>query len=101
MLKLFKEARAKEVKGRHQKTYEALFASPVPSNIRWKAIEALLRHLGAHIEERSGSRVAVELARKNNPAQKSRRIFHRPHPSPNTDKGAVVSVRNFLTECGY
>jgi hypothetical protein len=24
-------------------------------------------------------------------------IFHRPHPSPDTDKGAVAAVRTFLT----
>jgi hypothetical protein len=26
--------------------------------------------------------------------------FHRPHPSPNTDKGAVKSVRGFLKTIG-
>lgn len=45
--------------------------------------------LGAQIEEREGSRVAVILF---NQVQ----IYHRPHPSPNTDKGAVASIKRWL-----
>jgi HicA-like toxin of HicAB toxin-antitoxin system len=29
-----------------------------------------------------------------------RAVFHRPHPQKETDKGAVVSMRHFLTEAG-
>lgn len=29
-----------------------------------------------------------------------RAVFHRPHPQKETDKGAVVSMRRFLTEAG-
>jgi len=29
-----------------------------------------------------------------------RAVFHRPHPQKETDKGAVVSIRRFLTEAG-
>ncbi len=39
--------------------------------------------------ERAGSRVAVVLFTEV-------RVFHRPHPSPNTDKGAVASIRKWL-----
>jgi hypothetical protein len=28
------------------------------------------------------------------------RVFHRPHPSPNTDKGAVASIRHWLQQHG-
>ena len=28
------------------------------------------------------------------------RVFHRPHPSPDTDKGAVASIRKWLDEHG-
>ncbi|MGE6779925.1 type II toxin-antitoxin system HicA family toxin [Vreelandella titanicae] len=28
------------------------------------------------------------------------RVFHRPHPSPDTDKGAVASIRKWLEENG-
>jgi len=27
-------------------------------------------------------------------------VFHRPHPRKETDKGALVSVKNFLTSAG-
>lgn len=27
-------------------------------------------------------------------------VFHRPHPRPDTDKGALVSVRKFLNNAG-
>ena len=47
--------------------------------------------LGADVSERAGSRVAVVLFGEV-------RVFHRPHPSPNTDKGAAASVRKWLEE---
>lgn len=49
--------------------------------------------LGAEISEREGSRVGVFLFDQI-------RVFHRPHPSPNTDKGAVSSIRKWLKENG-
>ena len=45
--------------------------------------------LGADVSERAGSRVAVVLFDEV-------RVFHRPHPFPSTDKGAVASVRKWL-----
>lgn len=78
---------------RHRKTLEAVFARPVKANIRWSRIEALLEATGAEIEQRAGSRIAVvfrdEVA-----------IFHRPHPSPDADKGAVAAVRRLLERRG-
>lgn len=68
-----------------------LFASPTSANIAWKDIEALFKGLGAAVSEREGSRVAVVLFGEV-------RVFHRPHPSPRTDKGAVTSVRKWLEQ---
>jgi len=70
-----------------------LFRHPVSANIPWRDIEALLAELGAEISEREGSRIGVRLFGE-------RRVFHRPHPSPDTDKGAVASIRNWLRENG-
>jgi len=81
------------MKRKHQKTLEAIFAHPVSANIQWRAIEALFVELGAEISEREGSRVAVVLFREV-------RVFHRPHPSPNTDRGAVASIRKWLEQHG-
>jgi hypothetical protein len=77
----------------HRRTLEAIFAHPVRANIPWRAIEALFVELGAEISEREGSRVAVVLFGEV-------RVFHRPHPSPNTDKGAGTSIRHWLQQHG-
>ena len=81
------------MKRKHQKTVELIFARPVSANIRWKDIEALFVELDAQITEREGSRVLVRLFNE-------RRVFHRPHPEPTTDKGAVGSIRKWLEENG-
>lgn len=78
--------------GKHDKTLCAIFTDPVPT-IKWRDIENLLAHKGAEITEGSGSRVRVALNGR-------RATFHRPHPEPDTDKGAVKSVRRFLIEAG-
>jgi len=78
---------------KHRRTLDAIFMDPVSGNIKWRAIEAMLRAMGAEIEEGSGSRVHVFL--DGVPA-----TFHRPHPRPDADKGAVKAVRRFLTTAG-
>lgn len=83
------------MKKSHHRTLEAIFARPTSGNIRWDDIESLLVALGAEIEEREGSRVAI-IFPDQPPA-----IFHRPHPSPMTDKGAVVVMRKWLELLGY
>lgn len=79
------------MKGKHRKTIEAVYTRPVPANIKWRAIEHMLRALGAEISEHEGSRIGVYLFG-------GIRVFHRPHPSPDTDKGAVESIRRWLEE---
>jgi hypothetical protein len=81
------------MKRSHQRTLSALFAHPTSANMPWKDIESLLQALGAEIGEREGSRVAVVWRREV-------RVFHRPHPSPHTDKGAVISMRKWLEQHG-
>lgn len=81
------------MKRKHQKILEALFAHPVSANIQWKDIEAFFLELGAEVSEREGSRIAVILFGEV-------RVFHRPHPRPSTDKGAVASIRNWLKQHG-
>jgi hypothetical protein len=43
--------------------------------------------------EREGSRIAIVLFGQV-------QIYHRPHPRPTTDKGAVVSIRKWLASNG-
>ena len=78
---------------KHRRTLDAIFMDPVSGSIKWRAIEAMLRAMGSEIEEGSGSRVHVLL--NGIPA-----TFHRPHPRPDADKGAVKAVRRFLTTAG-
>ena len=47
----------------------------------------------SEISEGAGSRVRVAL-------NGMRAVFHRPHPQKETDKGAIKSVRRFLSEAG-
>ena len=78
---------------KHRRTVEPIFIRPTSANIQWRDIEALFVELGAEVSEREGSRVAVVLFDEV-------RVFHRPHPSPNTDKGAVASIRKWLEQHG-
>ena len=78
---------------RHEKTLNLIFAQPISGNIKWRDVEALLRNLGSILSERAGSRVAVSLEGRV-------AFFHRPHPSPNMNKGAVRDLRKFLQSVG-
>lgn len=74
-------------------TLALIFTRPVSGSIKWRDIESLLVDLGAKVSEREGSRIGVKLFGEI-------RVFHRPHPSPDTDKGAVESIRKWLNENG-
>jgi len=78
---------------RHQRTLSAVFRHPTRPDIRWADIEALFLALGAEVSEGRGSRVRVAL-------RGVRAVFHRPHPRPMTDRGAVRSVADFLRAAG-
>jgi hypothetical protein len=81
------------MKRKHAKVLAAIFAHPTPGNIPWRDIEALFKALGAEIEEREGSRIAVVLFGEVY-------VFHRPHPEPTTDKGAIATIRKWLASNG-
>jgi hypothetical protein len=81
------------MKRKHTITLELIFKRPVSGNIKWKDIEALLLSLGAETVEREGSRLEIYLFGVV-------KVFHRPHPSPDTDKGAVTSIRKWLEDNG-
>ncbi len=81
------------MKRKHRKTLELIFSRPVSGNIKWDEIEAMFVALGVEVSKREGSRVAVVLFNEV-------RVFHRPHPTPDTDKGAVSSIRKWLESHG-
>ena len=81
------------MKSKHRRTLQAIFEDPVRVNIPWSDIESLLIACGAELSEGRGSRVRIAL-------RSVRAVFHRPHPRKETDRGAVLSMRRFLTEAG-
>jgi HicA toxin of bacterial toxin-antitoxin, len=81
------------VNSKHLRTLERIFADPVRSDVRWTDVEALFVGLGAHVSEGRGSRMRVHLNGVD-------AVFHRPHPKPDTDKGALKAVRRFLENAG-
>lgn len=81
------------MKRKSSKNLALIFARLVSGSIKWRDIESLLVDLGAKVSEREGSRVGVKLFGEV-------RVFHRPHPSPDTDKGAVESIRKWLENNG-
>jgi hypothetical protein len=81
------------MKRKSSKTLTLIFARPVSGSIKWRDIESLLVDFGAKVSEREGSRIGVKLFGEV-------RVFHRPHPSPDTDKGAVESIRKWLENNG-
>ena len=81
----------REMKRKHQRTLELIFSRPGSGSLPLRGIEALFQELGGEDSERASSRVAVVLFGDV-------RVFHRPHPSPDTDKGAVASIHKWFEE---
>lgn len=81
-------------KRKHAKTLALLFHRPVSANVRFSDVLALLTDLGATVEtSREGSRIGVILFDEV-------LVLHKPHPSPNMDKGAVAAMRDWLEQHG-
>ncbi|HBR1093295.1 TPA: type II toxin-antitoxin system HicA family toxin [Klebsiella variicola] len=87
------EQQVLSLRNKQHHTLEQLFKIPVPQGIKWADIESLIKALGGEIKEGRGSRCKFLL-------NDSIASFHRPHPSPDTDKGAVESVRDWLITIG-
>jgi hypothetical protein len=81
------------ISSKHRRTLCVIFEEPIRSDIAWTDIEKLLAALGAELSEGRGSRVRIYL-------NEIRAVFHRPHPQKETDKGALRSMRRFLTAAG-
>jgi hypothetical protein len=82
------------MKRKHGKTLALIFHRPVSANVKFDEALSLLAELGAAIEtNREGSRIGVVLFGEV-------RVLHKPHPSPNMDKGAVAALRDWLEQQG-
>lgn len=82
------------MKRKHAKTLALIFHRPVSANVKFSDVVSMLTDLGATIEaNREGSRVGVVLFGEV-------RVFHKPHPTPHMDKGAVAALRDWLEQHG-
>ncbi|WP_338300471.1 type II toxin-antitoxin system HicA family toxin [Pandoraea sputorum] len=81
------------MKPKSRRTLDLLFSRPTPASVKWGDLVALFHELCGELDEREGSRVAVYLFDQV-------KVLHRPHPSPDVDKGAVASIRKWLEENG-
>lgn len=79
---------------KHANLLREIFKDPVNTNIHWREIESLLKHLGAALESLAGARIRVKL----NDAEG---IVHRPHHGGNTlDRNSVQHLRELLARGG-
>ncbi len=78
---------------KQRRTLSKVFETPTRTDIPWSDVESLFGALGAITAGIGGSRVGVKLGGV-------RAVFHSPHPRPQTDKGTVERVRDFLEKAG-
>lgn len=81
------------LRNKHQGTLKQIFAKPTATSIKWQDVEMLIIALDGEVSRGKGSRVRFLL--KGSIAH-----FHRPHPSPETDKGAIVNLREWFESIG-
>ena len=78
---------------KHDRTLAAIFADPLPANVKWRDVEALFEALGGDLIAGRGSRVTVFL-------NEAKATFPSPAPAARHDKGALRAVRRFLLQAG-
>ena len=78
---------------KHRPTLVDVLAKPTQPNVERSRVGSLVVALGGTVEERAGSRVALNwngvLA-----------VIHSPHPSPDMSRPSVRSVAAFLSSAG-
>lgn len=75
---------------KQRRTLDAIFRIPTPAEIPWNEIVSLFGALGATVQQRAGSRVAVTL---NGVVA----VFHEPHPEHRARRLLIGDVKEFLT----
>ena len=76
-----------------RKTLERIFETPTRADVRWTAIETLVKALGGKVTQGRGSRVRFRLGDRL-------ATFHGPHPKRVTGKATLEDVRRFLENAG-
>lgn len=82
-----------DIRSRHRRTLERVFATPTPPDIHWNDAVSLLRAVGVEVTERAGSRIMLKRG-------EARMVMHRPHPRPQLSRPAVRDLSKFLEAIG-
>ena len=75
------------------KTLQLIFHQPTTTSLKFSDVESLVTALGGSVEERSGSRIRIEL---NSQVWRC----HRPHPGKEAKRYQVEEAREFLQSAG-
>ena len=78
---------------KHKHVLEAIYREPLSSNIQWREVESLLKHLGAEIEPSHGARFRILL-------NKHEFFVHHPHHGNEFAKPEVKHLRECLAAAG-
>ena len=78
---------------KHRNLLEAIFREPICSNIQWREVESLLKHVGADIEPSHGARFRVLL-------NKHEFFLHHPNHSNEFGKQEIKHLRECLAGAG-
>ena len=76
----------------HQRTLSTLFEHPLPHNIEWPDVLALLRALG-DVEQRGDGKIAVTIGGAT-------RVFD-PRREKDVDAEQIVNLRQLLSAAGF
>lgn len=74
--------------GSHLRTYETIFRHPLPHNLAWRDVRALLSHLGQVAEEPNGN---LKVMRNGQTL-----VLHPPRTKQVADAAELVELRHFL-----
>lgn len=78
----------------HVQLLRSIFQDPIPGNLHWREVEALLGHLGAEVSAaHGGARFKVLLNGQEG-------FLHHPHHSSTLDRQGVKTLREFLARAG-
>jgi len=74
---------------KHHKVFSAIFSDHPSSNIHWKEIESLLKHLGAEFREGTGASTVATI-------QEKEFIIHRGSHSSTISKQSLHELKKYL-----
>lgn len=80
---------------KHDKTFEAIFALPLRTNIRWNDAVGLIVYYGGTVKSSGGS--AHKLTMPNGASA----VIHKPHPGNQLSRGRVEAFRDLLIRAGF